>query len=259
MKNKLTDKNYWKEAYQKYNLPRVIKLNNYRNKRFDKLFKEILHKDSKKKLLEVGCGASAWLVYFQKEFNYQVYGVDYSELGCDLARKNLAINQADGVISCEDIFNNSFENETFDIVFSTGVVEHFSDPSEILEIMSNLLKPGGILITSIPNFGGLNGYLLKKLAKEDYEKHNILTVMDLKRLYAKLDIEPVRVQYFASFCLGTVPWNKIQSYSKFTVNVVSKLTNILQKIVTSFLSFTNIAPESRLFSPYIIAIGRKKF
>jgi len=41
---------------------------------------------SDQKLLEIGGGGSAWLPYFAKEFGFEAYGIDYSELGLPTGR-----------------------------------------------------------------------------------------------------------------------------------------------------------------------------
>ena len=40
-------------------------------------------------LLEVGCAASRWLPIYAERFGYHVYGVDYDEPGCRIARSFL--------------------------------------------------------------------------------------------------------------------------------------------------------------------------
>src|SRR5262245_7685931 len=42
-----------------------------------------------KRLIEVGCGRSIWLPYLARELGVRVSGLDYSEVGCDQARRVL--------------------------------------------------------------------------------------------------------------------------------------------------------------------------
>ncbi|MCD4736100.1 MAG: class I SAM-dependent methyltransferase [Bacteroidales bacterium] len=46
-----------------------------------------------------------------------------------------------------------FETETFDIVYSTSVLEHVKNPEKVLSEALRVLKPGGILQFVIPNYG----------------------------------------------------------------------------------------------------------
>ena len=50
--------------------------------------------------------------------------------------------------------------EYFDVVFSAGVVEHFTDPTEVIRIHLELMKNGGFLIIMMPNYA--NGSLYRK-------------------------------------------------------------------------------------------------
>ena len=71
------------------------------------------------------------------------YGVDFSELGCQLAERNLALAGVQGTIICEDLFAFAKKQHVgFDFVYSMGLIEHFSTPQAILEEMYSLLKPG---------------------------------------------------------------------------------------------------------------------
>ena len=102
-------------------------------------------------LVELGCADSLWLPYLAQNYESDCYGVDFSELGCQLAQRNLALAGAEGTIICEDLFAFAKEHRTtFNFVYSMGLIEHFSTPHAILKEMYNLLKPGGTMLTIIP-------------------------------------------------------------------------------------------------------------
>ncbi len=46
-----------------------------------------------------------------------------------------------------------FEDNTFDVVYSTNVLEHVKDPQAVLKESVRVLKPGGILQFVVPNYG----------------------------------------------------------------------------------------------------------
>ena len=108
--------------------------------------------DKKVLVIVQGCAPAKRLICFAKEFGYDVYGIDYSERGVEIARENLKIAGVEGIILCEDIFQSSFEEQSFDIVYSMGLIEHFESPTEIIDVHIKLLKRGGMLIITIPNF-----------------------------------------------------------------------------------------------------------
>src|SRR5947209_14244906 len=97
-------------------------------------------------LLEVGCGDSSWLPYLARKTGAGVTGMDYSEQGCELARRRLLASGVDGQIVCADLLKA--EPETvgrFDFVYSLGLVEHFSDLEGILAALLKFVRPGGTL------------------------------------------------------------------------------------------------------------------
>ena len=63
-------------------------------------------------------------------------------------------------MSIGDYANN--KQEIFDIVCSFQVLEHFEDPSEYFKSAYKLLKPGGLLITSVPSEDSFVGTLNPK-------------------------------------------------------------------------------------------------
>jgi SAM-dependent methyltransferase len=71
--------------------------------------------------------------------------------------------------------------EPYDVVFSSGVVEHFEEPERVLAAHAELAAPGGLVLVTIPNFRGLNGLLQRCFDRENLAVHN-LEVMDRARL-----------------------------------------------------------------------------
>src|SRR5690606_20946181 len=70
--------------------------------------------------------------------------------------KNKGLNVFEG--SVEEI---GLEKESYDIITSFEVIEHLTYPKEHLEELFRLLRPGGILYITTPNFNALTRYILK--------------------------------------------------------------------------------------------------
>ena len=123
-------------------------------------------------LIEIGCGRSQLLPYFAKQFGLRVAGLDYSEVGCDKARRILQRDGVDGDIRCADLFDVAAVPATgYDIVFSFGLVEHFEDTAGIVRALARYARPGGSVLTLIPNMRGAVGAMQKALAREIYDIH----------------------------------------------------------------------------------------
>lgn len=53
----------------------------------------------------------------------------------------------------DDHFNNYPENESFDIIYAKEVIEHFEEPKRFFAKIYEVLKKGGRLWVSTPNYG----------------------------------------------------------------------------------------------------------
>jgi trans-aconitate methyltransferase len=61
----------------------------------------------------------------------------------------------------------------YDIVFSSGFIEHFEDTGDVIKRHVDLLSDDGQLLILIPNFLGLNGMIQRRLDRENLEAHNL--------------------------------------------------------------------------------------
>lgn len=88
-------------------------------------------------VLDIGCGNKPYETLFSGKIE--------SYTGCDVVQSDL--NKVD--VICEAI-NLKFENEKFDTVFSTQVIEHVEDPFKMLSEAARIMKSGGNIIVSAP-------------------------------------------------------------------------------------------------------------
>jgi len=52
-------------------------------------------------------------------------------------------------------FEHNLPPESFDFVTSFGLIEHFDDPTLLVKEQIDLLKPNGMALITIPNYGGI--------------------------------------------------------------------------------------------------------
>jgi len=122
------------------------------------LFKKITGIDFKgKKLLEVGAGVGAMLVIARSEYNIEAFGVEPSSNEfCSF--RDISSKLIEEYNLPKDIIINStaeelpFEDSSFDLVYSTNVLEHVKDPKKVLSESIRVLKSGGYLQFVIPNY-----------------------------------------------------------------------------------------------------------
>jgi len=159
----------------------------------------------RRRLIEVGCGGSVYLPYFAKEFGFNIAGIDYSSEGCELSD---AVNRAAGVeaeIVEADVFQppEAFLG-AFDVVFSAGFVEHFSPTQSIVQTLVRLARPGGYLLTLIPNMASAVGALQKAVNRPVYDIHVPLTLQQLEEAHRDCGLTVLRSGY-----VGTINWSVV--------------------------------------------------
>jgi ubiquinone/menaquinone biosynthesis C-methylase UbiE len=98
------------------------------------------------RVLDIGCGVGYILRLLPDCF--KKIGVDYSLSALKLASQQLAGSAA--LVRCSG-YALPFEDNSFDLVTCIEVLEHLEDDAKAVSEISRVLKPGGILIASVPS------------------------------------------------------------------------------------------------------------
>ena len=104
----------------------------------------VFNKKQKYKILEVGCGRGTLSSYFANE-GHECHLLDTSKGIIDIAKKIFKKNNHKAKFYVQNGENTSFEDNSFDIVFSIGLMEHFKKIDKILDEKLRILKKGGSL------------------------------------------------------------------------------------------------------------------
>ncbi len=113
--------------------------------------KEIFPKKDRGKkvrMLEVGCG-SAFVSLFFAKYGYEVDCVDINKNILKIAMNNFKKENVKGHFVAADAKKLPFKNNTFDVVTSFGLMEHFEDPLLVFKEMQRVLKPKGLFFADI--------------------------------------------------------------------------------------------------------------
>lgn len=110
------------------------------------VFSKILHGQKFEKALDAGCGDGKVAQIMGEKLGISFHGVDISRKGVELAKKL-------GVKAQVANLSNKipFEDNCFDLVISTEVLEHVNDPDTFLKEIYRVLKPNGKLLLTTPN------------------------------------------------------------------------------------------------------------
>jgi 2-polyprenyl-3-methyl-5-hydroxy-6-metoxy-1,4-benzoquinol methylase len=100
------------------------------------------------RVLDVGCGRGLLLRVFRNRA-WQVQGTELSAQAARYAREVVKIPVEIGRLETIGFADNSF-----DAVTMWHVLEHIPDPRVLMLEVRRILKPGGVFLVGVPNFGG---------------------------------------------------------------------------------------------------------
>lgn len=93
-------------------------------------------------LLEVGCSMGNDSFELAKR-GFQVTGIDITEKAIDLIRQRFTLYQMPGDFRVADAENLPFDDNSFDVVYSFGVLHHTPNTEGAIEEIRRVLKPHG--------------------------------------------------------------------------------------------------------------------
>ena len=98
-----------------------------------------------KRMLEVGCGLGSDLLH-AASLGANVVGFDLSRRSVGLARRHFALAGVDGQFVHGDAEGLPFGDDSFDVVYSFGVLHHTPDTQKAIDECLRVLKPGGQMV-----------------------------------------------------------------------------------------------------------------
>lgn len=87
--------------------------------------------------------------FINQGFDY--YGIDISKEVVKLARKNFKELVGKNNFRVGDVRKIPFKDDSFDVVFSFGTIEHIRENQLAVDEAFRVLKPGGVFITGVNN------------------------------------------------------------------------------------------------------------
>lgn len=96
-------------------------------------------------LLDIGCGGGFFL-RMARDRGYVAHGVEVDEDGCRFARRHDGLFVVHGTL-----FSAGYAAASFDAITVLNVLEHTDQPTAVLAEAWRLLKPGGVIVITVPN------------------------------------------------------------------------------------------------------------
>jgi 2-polyprenyl-3-methyl-5-hydroxy-6-metoxy-1,4-benzoquinol methylase len=238
-----TDKENWDKHFKGYNLRKIDSI------LFDDLFPEYLNHNPKLTCLEVGCAGGEFLCYLTKAYAYKPYGVDFSD-AIEITKRLFVYNSLPEPTLYQKDFFQWDPVERFDIVCSFGFIEHFEDMEKVIAAHARLLKPGGLLIVTMPNMARLQYIFHWLIDRENLAKHNtkIMNLRAIRNALKGLNFEIKHLNYYRTFGFWTAR-KEMKTWERVVNWIISFCGRAIIKI------FGKNRPNSML-SPHIVCIAR---
>lgn len=104
-----------------------------------------------KKMLEVGVGAGSDFLQWVRA-GTQAHGIDLTSEAIENVKQRLSLYKLQAVdLQVADAENLPYDDNTFDLVYSWGVIHHSPDTPKCLSEIVRVTKPGGVIKVMIYN------------------------------------------------------------------------------------------------------------
>ncbi|MBD3360290.1 methyltransferase domain-containing protein [Candidatus Peregrinibacteria bacterium] len=190
-------------------------------------------------ILEAGCGSGRISLKLAKK-NTKLALLDSSMVALTIAREFSERNHKSAAFVQNSIYTMAFKNESFDIVWNAGVLEHFyfEEQRIIIDEMSRVCKVGGKIIILVP----YSKALLYRLGKWMREKLNLWKVGREVPLNTLKKMQSENCKLIREYVVGTSEQTFLlpKGFKKITkafLDVIIHLgfDNFLQKIIGGYL------------------------
>ncbi|MSP13263.1 MAG: class I SAM-dependent methyltransferase [Chloroflexi bacterium] len=197
------------------------------------------------RILDYGCGTGLNLTHFAGLGD--AYGVDVSPTAIAFCRER-GLTQVAMIGAQEELCANPF-GQLFDVVTMLDVLEHIPDDACRLQQIGKWLKPGGLLMVTVPAFEFL-------WSGEDYVSQHVrrYSGRSLARLFRHTGYEIVKLSYFNTLLfpaqVATILWKRLCAPRSMYQSNLAPLRPDLNWLLTCIMSF-----ESLPLRRYSLPIG----
>lgn len=220
-------------------------------------YKELLDNFEKyrklNRILELGCGYGIFLD-IAKEMGWECYGIEVSE-------QAVVHNLKKGL----NVYKGKLKNVVnqlplFDVVVAIEVIEHLSFPNEEIKFLKQIIRQGGLLYITTPNFNSLSRILAgSRYSVICYPEHvSYFTPKTIKKLLSLHDFNILSC-HTTGFSMSRMkrafnlsienPYSYESTDEKIRrITESSRLMKFLKKIINNILNFFRIGNTIKVFA-----------
>jgi len=151
-------------------------------------------------MLEIGASTGQNSLRLSKKYQLQPTLVDTSPLALKLAQQRFALTDFSPILVNENVLSLSLP-ETYDVVHSHGLLEHFRDPEQTLAFNNHAkhVREGGWLICWVPTPDipyRLNRWYLETTHQWIFGYERPLTVTEFARFFHQEQLHIRKIRHF---------------------------------------------------------------
>jgi len=168
-------------------------------------------------LLEVGCGMGTDILQLARR-NMKVTGIDLTEEGIKLASKRFKLYNIPGTMNIDDAENLSFENNSFDVVYSFGVLHHTPDTEKSINEVHRVLRNDGLAVIMLYHKRSFN-YIIHRMLNAPFDGNwkdrcpieHAYTKKQINKMFSEFSEVQLETEYFMTTGFGII-WDLIPKF-----------------------------------------------
>ncbi|MBK7183824.1 MAG: class I SAM-dependent methyltransferase [Bacteroidetes bacterium] len=186
------------EEWERFNDFSSEELESIGNEYFDIVSDE--HISAQSNVLDVGCGSGRWTKFISSKVKF-VEAIDPSSAVIQAAKMNDKVNNVR--VTQASVENIPFGDNSFDFVFSLGVLHHIPDTQSAMNACVRKLKPGGYFLVYLYYNLDNRGFLFRFLFQLANGLRSFISKMPAKLKAVVCDIIATLIYFpFAKFALA---------------------------------------------------------
>jgi SAM-dependent methyltransferase len=204
-------------------------------------------------ILDVGCGTGYFIEAVHDR--YEAWGIDPSPIAVRMCRERGLERVVQG--TAYDL--SSVGERRFDAVYFLDVIEHLDDDARALGEAKRVLRPGGVVVITVPAFKFLwSDHDVVNQHRRRYDRPGLAALLD------KVGLKAERLTYFNFYLFGLAGMDRLAS--RFLRRRVSAELRVPNPLINRLMGNTfrseryRVADSSRRPFPFglsLLAVARK--